>query len=128
MRTDQWIGLNERSEKFLMEKFGRDFTLEQKMYWSLPEDPQSKPEVTTRSGRSIPHWYIIETDPVGGAFGDYAAGYLRTYKDDSGYIIREKLQATPWSSGPCYFVALQDEEGNFIEDLMWTEAEIDEQI
>lgn len=59
---------------------------------------------------------------VEGAWGDYA-GQLGIYLLDNGDIVNEELQEVPWSSGPCYLTALQDVNGQWIKESLWTEFE-----
>lgn len=49
---------------------------------------------------------------------------LRKFTFPDGRTFFERLQADPWSSGPCAFFALQDETGVWLIDSKWTEAEI----
>jgi len=48
---------------------------------------------------------------------------LKAYALKNGTIIKEVVQATPWSSGPCIFLCLEDEKGNRIDE--WPQEEID---
>lgn len=47
---------------------------------------------------------------------------LYEYELKSGAIVREKVQAAPWSSGPCIFLKLVDGEGKDL--FVWSEEEI----
>lgn len=46
----------------------------------------------------------------------------------SGRIVIEALQETPWSGGPCYFLALQDEQGFWVGPTTWSEADIEAEL
>lgn len=50
---------------------------------------------------------------------------LREYKLKDGSTVKEIVQATPWSSGPCIFLCLA-KDGKRIGE--WTEEEIDERL
>ena len=46
---------------------------------------------------------------------------------DGRYKYREYIQAEPWSSGPCIFIALWDIENNIpVKDSLWTDEEINQ--
>lgn len=49
---------------------------------------------------------------------------IRQYTFPNGRVYRERVQAEPWSSGPCYFVALVDETGAWVPESLWTDEEI----
>ena len=78
-------------------------------------------------------WIIQEaacTDPIGGGTyptarsGDWE---LASSEMEDGTVYREQLQADPWTlSGPCYFLALLNEDGEPAVDSLWTEEEIAE--
>lgn len=44
---------------------------------------------------------------------------LRKYTLRDGTIYFEFVQASPWSSGPCIFLALKDKDGNVVEESLW---------
>ena len=48
---------------------------------------------------------------------------LDKYKLKSGKWVREVVQAVPWSSGPCIFLCLEDEDGKRL--FEWTDGEIE---
>jgi len=90
MRTDQFIGLNERGKKLIDGAIKHvDRTLE-------------------------------------GAFGSTTS--LKTWVHTDGSILKEMVQASPWSSGPCYFYALQDEEDRWVGESLWTSDEINDSL
>jgi hypothetical protein len=78
-------------------------------------------------------WIIQEAaciDPIGG--GTYLTAWggdweLASYEMEDGTVYREHLQADPLTlSGPCYFLALLNEEGEPVVESLWTEEEIAE--
>jgi hypothetical protein len=42
-----------------------------------------------------------------------------------GNFAFEYVQASPWSGGPCIFTALKDKDGNWIQETLHSEEEID---
>ncbi|MEK9180319.1 MAG: hypothetical protein AAB897_02815 [Patescibacteria group bacterium] len=40
-------------------------------------------------------------------------------------MFYEEVQAEPWSSGPVFFLALQDEDGNWVAETLWPEEDIE---
>jgi len=56
-----------------------------------------------------------------GMFGDGPNLYEYTLK--SGKKVREVAQEVPWSSGPCIFLCLEDEDGEWF--CEWPEEEIE---
>jgi hypothetical protein len=58
-----------------------------------------------------------------GMFGDEHP--LCCYYLPDGSFVREDIQAVPWASGPHFFFALRDEEGNWIPESLWSPEEID---
>lgn len=49
---------------------------------------------------------------------------LMEYFMKDGSKVREAIQAQPWSSGPVFFLALQDEKGEWIKETLWDEETI----
>lgn len=56
-----------------------------------------------------------------GMFDDGPMLFEYTMKDNS--KLREVIQTSPWSSGPCIFLCLEDEKGNRL--FEWDQKEID---
>jgi len=50
---------------------------------------------------------------------------LHKYIFPDGRVYFERLQAVPWSSGPVHFLALQDENGNWVSESLWAEEAIE---
>lgn len=53
---------------------------------------------------------------------------LWRYTFDDGTILEEYVQAQPWSSGPCFFIALKDSDGNVVKESLWDEKTINDVI
>jgi len=49
---------------------------------------------------------------------------LHRYTLPDGRILEEVIQAAPWSSGPCIFLALQ-ENGQWLPETLWSDEEIE---
>ena len=65
--------------------------------------------------------YDRETGVNAGMFED--GPELLRYKLKTGKWVKEIVQASPWSSGPCIFLCLEDEDGHRIGE--WSKKEID---
>ena len=50
---------------------------------------------------------------------------LHSYNLQNGHYAAEFLQASPWASGPCFFIGLRLDTG---EEYLWTEEEINEYV
>lgn len=64
--------------------------------------------------------YDEETGVQKGMFED--GPLLHEYELKDGSKVREIVQADPWSSGPCIFLCLQDEDGKMIGE--WDDDEM----
>lgn len=63
--------------------------------------------------------------PVEGMFGE-TVHILRTYYMTDDKPVEEYVQATPWSSGPCIFLALRDADTKKpIEETLWPQEMLD---
>lgn len=49
---------------------------------------------------------------------------LTAYNLPDGQLLREHVQLSPWSSGPMFFFALKDRDGNWIPESLWTTREV----
>ncbi len=69
----------------------------------------------------------VRQEPSGrsysGMFGDEYPLYKYTFRE--GDVFYEEVQAEPWSSGPVFFLALQDEDGNWVAETLWPEEDIE---
>lgn len=109
MRMDQYVGLSYGGQKFLEENAEVD-------HFQLLKNGEIVEEYTeprkTRCGQ------------IEGAFGNDFPIFEYSLKDGS--IVYEFVQASPWSSGPVYFIALSyDEEAqNPVAESLWYEEEM----
>ena len=68
---------------------------------------------------------VIDTvGKVTGMFNEHVTD-LKSYLLTDGRICQEYVQAEPWSSGPCIFLALRYHEGVPIEESLWSQEDID---
>lgn len=79
----------------------------------LPDKPIDVPSVKREpTGKSFSSWYDEEYP-------------LHRYIFPDGRVYTESVQASVDSSGPVIFLALQDEQGQWIPESLWEEAEIE---
>lgn len=122
MRTDQYIGLSPRAQEYLEKNALSCFVTTIIEY---PKDPVKKTIMSERSVET--RLWQTTYDKIEGAFGNTFP--LSEYRLSDGTKIREKVQAEPWSSGPCYFTCLVNKRtGEVIEETKWTEEEINEYL
>lgn len=75
--------------------------------------------------RPVYHSTVLQEESgvhYSGMFGDEYPLMKYTFPD--GKVYYERVQDAPWSSGPVFFLALQDEEGRWVSESLWPEAEI----
>jgi len=116
MRMDQYIGLNDWAKKKvqatqLVREVGARIL------------PNGKVESFDRQVR-VPVASIEVIGKIQGAWNDHVAN-LHRYKMPNGAVLEEYIQAEPWSSGPCYHIALKNKKGNVVSQSLWTQKEID---
>lgn len=58
-----------------------------------------------------------------GMFGD--PHDLMEYRFRDGRVFTEYVQTEPWSSGPCFFIALKDNIDRVVPESLWAEEEIE---
>ncbi len=119
MRCDQFAGLN---------PWATEFVLGEPVFVCTEEVVRVYPE-----GRreTMPPRQVFESsvkrelsgEDYEGMFGD--AYELSRYVFSDGRIYYARLQAAPWSSGPVFFLALQDEAGSWVAESLLSEEEIE---
>ena len=115
MRSDQWIGLNAWATR----EVGRTRTAREV---GVRVFRRGRIERFDRKVR-VPFAKVEVISPVAGAWVD-VVGHLHRYIMPNGKVYEEFLQADPWSSGPCYFIALKDQQGNPVPQSLWTDEEL----
>lgn len=124
MRCDQYIGLNKWAEKFVEGEIVQSLIKGTKTY---PDGRVVPYEATCTESTVEQRTYAV----LDGAWTPEFL-HLQEYTLPNGRVIREYVQAEPWSSGPCYFLALEemhiDHEGKEhwtpVEESLWSEEEI----
>lgn len=118
MRCDQFMGLND---------WASNFVKGEPMLVCVEEVTRVYPDGRreTLKPRSV-HESSIKSEESGERyFGMFEDEYsLNKYTFPDGSVCFERVQAKPWSSGPVFFLALQDEKGNWIQDSLWSDEEI----
>lgn len=115
MRMDQYVGLN----KWATDMVGRRIKLHEIGVSILPNGKVRKFDRWVRV--PVAKRRVIGTIP--GAYKDVAAN-LHSYTMPDGKVYVEYVQATPWSGGPCYHVALKDSKGRVVKQSLWTDEEL----
>lgn len=111
MRCNQFIGLKTEADTYLDENCVRDHI-----------------EIYVNGIRKSEHWSVRQIEgkyKINYAFGQEDE-MLPAYERHDGSKIYEKVQCTPWSSGPMFFIYLVDEDGNPIPESVWTDDEIND--
>jgi len=142
MRTTQFMGLSDAAEQFVImgckhqeivpdyskelneavEEFKCNFRNTNTMDW-LVYTTGFQDAAKKLTGRTVP--ISKKLKPVEGMF-DEVVHVLKEYETYDGIKIEEYVQAQPWSSGPCIFLALRNAETKEpILQTLWDEEEID---
>ncbi len=115
MRTDQYVGLNPWATR----KVSKTMWVREVGVRILPGGRRQP------FNRKLPV-PVARKEVIGqieGAFTDIVANLYR-HTMPNGKAYDEFVQATPWSSGPCYFLALKDSDGNVVPESLWSEDEL----
>lgn len=115
MRCDQYIGLNQWAQKLVSRKIKVHET-------GVRTYPNGRRKRFDRWYR-IPAARISKIGTIRGAWTAEVAS-LHRYVLPNGEIYQEYVQASPWSGGPCYFIALKDKHGNPVPQSLWTDDEL----
>lgn len=115
MRTDQYMGLSPRAQAELSK---------------FCEEADVHTVIRFRDGRmqehhsvqTVPSYQVETIGSIEGAWNDHVAN-LNRYSFPDGRVWEEFVQATPWSSGPCYFISVT-QDGDRLPRLDWTDEEI----
>jgi len=118
MRTTQIRGLHPRAKALVKGKLVLAYT--EQVVRIYPDDRREEmPDQPVMAS-------TIQKEKSGETFiGMFDEDYpLHKYTFPDGTVYYEEVQATPWSSGPCYFLALQDEDREWVPESKWTNDEI----
>ncbi|OHB21464.1 MAG: hypothetical protein A2939_02930 [Parcubacteria group bacterium RIFCSPLOWO2_01_FULL_48_18] len=118
IRCDQFMGLN---------KWALNFVKGEPVLVCTEEVTRVYPDGRRETLEPRPvHESSIKKEESGesyfGMFGDSYLLHEHTFPD--GRVYFEKVQAEPWSSGPVFFLALQDENGDWVPESLWAEKVI----
>lgn len=115
MRCDQYIGLNDWARRLVTGK--------QKVREQGVRTFASGKKKSFSRWRRIP---LVRSEHAGVIRGAYKpqVAKLHRYTLPDGQVLVEFVQATPWSGGPCYFIALKDKQGNALPESLWSDEEI----
>ena len=115
MRMDQYVGLNKwATRRVAGSQTGREV--------GARILPGGRVEPFDREVY-VPIARIEVIGRIKGAWDDHVAD-LHRYTLPTGRVYEEFVQATPWSSGPCYFIALKDNQGRVLSRSLWTDEEL----
>jgi hypothetical protein len=117
MRMDQHFGLNPWASNFVL---GEQIPVTEKTTRIYPDG--TKEEFVKEVDISK-----VKKEPSGGLyvgmFEDEFPLYRYTFPDERTFF--EAVQSDQWSSGPCFFLALKDENGEWVKESLWDEEEIE---
>lgn len=115
MRCEQYIGLNDWAQNYVCATVkAREI--------GVRLLPDGSTETFDREV-SVP---VARRETVGAIAGAYGQDMpLTRYTMPNGRVFTEYVQAAPWSSGPCYFIALRNERGNVVTQSLWRQEDID---
>lgn len=74
---------------------------------------------------AVPLARITKVGEIESAFAPGVKAFdLSRYELPDGRIYEEYIQAQPWSSGPCYYIALKDSAGEPVRESLWTKKQM----
>jgi hypothetical protein len=115
-RMTQVIGLTEQARKIVQGQDVLAYTEQgEKLMPNGSKEPFSRSVYKSDVSSS-------EVGSFSGMFGEEYPLYQHDLPD--GRTLVEEVQAEPWSSGPCIFVALK-ENGKWLEESLWSDEEIE---
>jgi hypothetical protein len=125
MRSDQLIGLTPAAQALTRGRPVPAYTRhERRVYPDGSTDILPPVDITASSVVSTPY----ADEP--GAWADVAGVLYRhtlTNSPPPHRVLEEYVQATPWSSGPMYFIALRDATtGQSLPETLWSADEMSE--
>ncbi len=119
IRCDQFMGLNEWAQNFVKGEPVLVYTEEVTRVYPDGRRETLEPRPVYESSVKKEQ----SNEFCSGMFGDEYP--LNKYTFPDGRVCFERVQAEPWSSGPVFFLALQDEKGNWVPESLWSEKEIE---
>ena len=127
MRCTQFIGLNERARKLIDLGEELAYTIIGKRVFPNGSSESYRKDV--KAPIVISEIYNTTSGMFGEELPLYSHLLPRDKKDPSrpNFELLEVVQESPWSSGPCIFLALQ-KGGKWVEESKWTDEEIEEHL
>ena len=114
------MGLNKWAQNLVRDKWVREYT--EVVTRTYPDG--RKETLEPREVRES----LVRREESGelylGMSDDWDEYSLHKYTFPDGRVYFERVQATKWSSGPVFFLALQDENRNWVPESLWTEEAI----
>lgn len=123
MRMDQYIGLNDWASNMLESYKVKCVVAHVAHPEGSDDDPNPKSFDLPSTEEMVPLYDVEIIGKIEGAWDNYVAN-LHRYTMPDGTVYNEYVQAEPWSSGPCYFIALKNADGNIVHNSLWTDDEI----
>lgn len=121
IRCDQLIGLNTWAIDFIYKLKELAYTDEIHRTYTGCAHPEILDPVQVYI-----HYKVVMYKTYYGMFNtEYP---LHRYTTSEGKVYEEVLQAEPWASGPMFFLALQDGNGDLLPNSLWTDEEIEEYL
>lgn len=117
IRMDQHMGLNEWAMNFVK---GEEVLAYTEQGTRLYPDGREE-EFGRRFMKSS-----VKSEPSGSTYsGMFEDIYrLSKYTFPDGRVFYDAVQSDEWSSGPCFFLALKDNNGEWVKESLWSDEEI----
>lgn len=115
-RSDQYIGLNSWAKRLVSRK-------EKVREHGVRIFADGRKQRFSR-WRRMPNARVEHAGVIHGAWNPRVALLHRYTFPATGEVFVEYVQATPWSGGPCYFIALMDKHGKPVPESLWTDEEM----
>lgn len=116
MRADQYYGLNGWAKNLVL-------ATQVVSEIGVRKYPDDTIEAFIRNDVVVPIATVTKIGEIEGAWDPVVAD-LNRYELPTGEIFDEYVQAQPWHSGPCYYIALKDSSGVPVSESLWTNKEM----
>jgi hypothetical protein len=117
MRTDQFFGLNQWARELV-------HATQVVSEIGVRKYPDDTIEAFIREVK-LPVANITKIGEIDSVFAPgMPVADLNRYELPDGRVFEEYIQAQPWNSGPCYFIALKDSETKPVRKSLWTRKQM----
>ena len=117
IRMDQFMGLNDWACSFVQGE--KVFAYTEQVTRVYPDGREE------RMPDKLVYKSSVHSEPSGHYTGMFDQEHgLTKYTFPDGKVYQEAVQADPWSSGPVFFLALKDENGNWVPESLWSDEAI----